>query len=90
VAKIGEGSIAAMGRLGLKELRNAINPSRDSVADSELGMYGSATQSEINVSRGNVYGKDSIDGLRAEARAKEQEQSKEQERGGPEKGGREL
>lgn len=45
--KIGEGHLAAMGRLGLKELRNAINPSRESVADQEIGIYGSLTQGEI-------------------------------------------
>ena len=27
--KFGSGHVAAMGRLGLKELRNALNPSRD-------------------------------------------------------------
>ena len=35
--KIGEGHAAAMFRLGLKELRNALNPSRESVADNEIG-----------------------------------------------------
>lgn len=45
--KIGEGHAAAMFRLGLKELRNAINPSRESVADQEIGVYGSLTQGEI-------------------------------------------
>jgi hypothetical protein len=50
--KIGEGHAAAMFRLGLKELRNAINPSRESVADQEIGIYGSATQGEIADARG--------------------------------------
>ena len=45
--KIGEGHLSAMGRLGLKELRNAMNPSRESVADNEMGLYGTATQGEI-------------------------------------------
>ena len=45
--KFGEGHAAAMFRLGLKELRNAINPSRESVADQEIGVYGSLTQGEI-------------------------------------------
>jgi hypothetical protein len=53
MAKIGEGSLEAMGRLGLKELRNALNPSKESVADSELGMYGTATQGEIAGARKN-------------------------------------
>lgn len=50
--KIGEGHAGAMFRLGLKELRNAINPSRDSVADQEIGVYGTLTQGEIADARG--------------------------------------
>ena len=50
--KIGEGHLAAMGRLGLKELRNALNPSRESVADNEIGLYGTLTQGEIAQARG--------------------------------------
>jgi hypothetical protein len=38
-------------RLGLKELRNALNPSKESVADSEIGLYGTKTQGEIAESR---------------------------------------
>jgi hypothetical protein len=49
--KIGEGHVAAMARLGLKELRNALNPSRESVADQELGLYGTETQGEIAKAR---------------------------------------
>jgi hypothetical protein len=45
--KFGEGHLAAMGRLGLKEMKNAFNPSRESVADNEIGLYGSLTQGEI-------------------------------------------
>jgi hypothetical protein len=50
--KIGEGHVSAMGRLGLKELRNALNPSRESVADNEIGLYGTLTQGEIADARG--------------------------------------
>jgi hypothetical protein len=50
--KIGDGHAAAMARLGLKELRNAVNPSRESVADNEIGLYGTATQGEIAEARG--------------------------------------
>jgi hypothetical protein len=50
--KIGEGHMSAMGRLGLKELRNALNPSRESVADNEIGLYGTLTQGEIADARG--------------------------------------
>ena len=39
MAKIGEGHAAAMGRLGLAELRNAFNPSKESVADRDMGLY---------------------------------------------------
>lgn len=73
MAKIGEGTVEAMGRLGLKELRNAFNPSKESVADSELGMYGTATQAEINQDRGNDKGKETLnmDDLRADSRGAE-------------------
>jgi hypothetical protein len=50
--KIGAGHAAAMGRLGLKELRNLANPSRESMADSEIGLYGTQTQGEIAEARG--------------------------------------
>ena len=50
--KIGEGHLAAMGRLGLKELKNIFNPSRESVADQEIGLLGTATQGEIAYARG--------------------------------------
>jgi hypothetical protein len=50
--KIGAGHVEAMARLGLKELRNAINPSRESVADNEIGLYGTMTQGEIAEARG--------------------------------------
>ena len=46
--KIGAGHLSAMGRLGLRELRNAMNPSRESVADQELGLYGTRTPGEVN------------------------------------------
>src|ERR1700722_5693821 len=50
--KIGDGHAAAMARFGLKELRNAINPSRESIADNEIGLYGTQTQGEIAEARG--------------------------------------
>lgn len=50
--KIGKGHAGAMFRLGLKELRNALNPSRESVADQEIGVYGTLTQGEIADARG--------------------------------------
>src|SRR5437764_4301333 len=50
--KIGEGHAGAWFRLGLKELRNALNPSRESVADNEIGLYGTLTQGEIAQARG--------------------------------------
>ena len=68
--KIGEGHVASMDRLGLKEVRNAANPSRESVADTDIGLYGTATQLEVNQDRGNM-GRDgeqeavSLDDLRA-------------------------
>jgi len=47
--------------LGLRELRNAANPSRESVADAEFGLYGTATQGEIAQARGNVHGGEGLD-----------------------------
>ena len=49
--KIGAGHAAAMARLGLKELRNAVTPSRESAADTEIGLYGTLTQGEIAEAR---------------------------------------
>ena len=56
MAKWGESHLGAMARLGLRELRNAANPSRESVADTDIGLYGSATQLEVNQERGNMGG----------------------------------
>lgn len=91
MAKWGEGSLAAMGRLGLKELRNAINPSKESIADSELGMYGNLTQGEIATNRkkaGNGLEQESfgMDDLRKAGAEKAQENDRgregpDQERG---------
>jgi hypothetical protein len=50
--KIGAGHAEAMFRLGLKELRNAFSPARESVADNEIGLYGTQTQGEIAEARG--------------------------------------
>ena len=90
MAKIGEGTLGAMGRLGLKELRNAFNPSRESVADSELGMYGTATQMDINAERGSVHGHGPVtmDGMQAEAREKQKDRDRDDR--GQERGGREM
>lgn len=45
--KIGAGHASAMFRLGLRELRNAANPSRESIADQEMGLYGTRTPGEV-------------------------------------------
>jgi hypothetical protein len=90
--KFGDGHLAAMLRLGLKELRNALNPSRESVADSEIGVYGTATQGEIAEARGGPgQGPEqeaadntlSLDDLRkrAEQRGRDDDRSKENDRG---------
>jgi hypothetical protein len=76
--KIGAGHAAAMFRLGLKELRNAVNPARDSVADTELGLYGTQTQGEIAEARGNVYGGAGLDAHQEKPR---QERDQQQGRG---------
>src|SRR3954469_1911125 len=96
MAKIGEGHAEAMFRLGLKELRNAISPSRESVAADEIGIYGTATQGEIAGARkgpGEGPEQESMGELRAAAQEKARgqephhglpEAAKQQERGGME------
>jgi hypothetical protein len=95
--KIGAGHAAAMGRLGLKELRNAFSPSRESVADNEIGLYGTQTQGEIADARGGPgHGPEqessgkamSLDDLRehAEKRDRDDGRDKENDRG-QERGG---
>lgn len=90
--KFGDGHLAAMLRLGLKELRNALNPSRESVADTEIGLYGTATQGEIAEARGGPgQGPEqeatdstlSLDDLRkrAEQRGRDDDRGKENDRG---------
>jgi|GEM_PF-1554528 len=82
--KFGEGTLSAMGRLGLKELRNAINPSRESIADSELGMYGTATQGEIAQARngpGDGPEQESLSMSDLRAAAEEKAKGNEQDRG---------
>ena len=82
--KIGEGHLAAMGRLGLQELRNAFNPSRESIAGSEMGLFGTQTQGEIADAR-EGSGKETLDDLKAYAQEKAQEMEKG--RDGPERNG---
>lgn len=48
--KIGAGHLQAMGRLGLAELRAAVFPGSE-IAQSDPGIYGSATQSEVVAQR---------------------------------------
>jgi hypothetical protein len=88
--KWGEGHLAAMARLGLKELRNAANPSRESIADSEIGLYGSLTQGEIAQARsGPGSGPEeespqadmTLDQLRELAKEKSEEQERGKDRG---------
>jgi hypothetical protein len=77
MAKIGEGSLASAARLGLAELRNAVNPSRESIAASpDQGMYGNLTPGEISSARGPEQEGFSMDDLRASAREKELEQER--------------
>jgi hypothetical protein len=55
--KIGEGHAAAMGRLGLRELRELGNPGGNVTQASEYGLYGSATPGEVAESRRHdLYG----------------------------------
>ncbi len=87
--KIGEGHVAAMARLGLKELRNALTPSRESVADNEIGLYGTQTQGEIAQARGGPgQGPEqestatvSLDDLRAYAKELSQAEDRSKQQG---------
>lgn len=45
--KIGAGSLEAMGRQGLKELRAALYPDSNIAREAEIGTYGTLTQGEI-------------------------------------------
>lgn len=89
--KIGTGHASAMLRLGLKELRNAVNPSRDSVADSEIGLYGTQTQGEIAQARGGAgagpeqEGQLTVADLRSAAQEQPGQEQSGQERPGQER-----
>lgn len=47
MAKIGEGHLAAMGRLGLDEARGALYPESNIAQPTEYGIYGTLTPGEI-------------------------------------------
>jgi len=78
MAKIGEGHAAAMARLGLTELRNALYNSNESVADSEIGLYGTRTQGEIADARGDAGQQEtvSLDDLRGKGQEAQQAEQK--------------
>jgi hypothetical protein len=87
MAKIGEGHAEAMARLGLAELRNAFNPSKEAVSDKDMGLYGVATQGEIADAREATEKPLTMDGLRDDARQKEQERDRgDRGRDEPERG----
>ncbi len=55
MAKIGAGHAAAMARQGLAELRQALSFGANSVEQpAGPGIYGTATQLEVNQTRGNA------------------------------------
>lgn len=94
--KYGSGHAAAMGRLGLKELRNAASHGKDSIADTEIGLYGSLTQGQIADGMGgpgsgpeqeNPAPARSLDEMRGNAKERaDNEPGKGREQGGPERG----
>jgi hypothetical protein len=51
MAKIGEGHLAAMGRQGLKEMRNALYPGSNVSQQPEYGLYGTRTPGEVAEAR---------------------------------------
>ena len=50
-SKIGEGHAAAMGRLGLRELRGGEYPASNVAQQSEYGLYGTMTPGEVAEAR---------------------------------------
>lgn len=74
--KIGEGHAEAMLRLGLKELRNALNPSKESVADTEIGLFGTKTQGEIAESRDHRE-----EGVRQEPLSRDEQEGEQRSQG---------
>jgi hypothetical protein len=76
-AKFGAGHASAMGRLGLKELRNAFNPSKESVADTEMGLYGTLTQGEVAESREPKIGPPNIQPEESQAQEATKEPAQE-------------
>lgn len=84
--KIGQGHAQAMARLGLRELRNAANPSPQSVADTEMGLYGTAGPAEVAQTQGvETRGSRTRQDQPKQARKSEQARKPEQ----PSKQGRE-
>lgn len=55
--KIGEGHAAAMARIGLNELRASVYPGSN-IAQTDLGVFGNATQGEISQARN--HGEDPV------------------------------
>jgi len=51
MAKIGEGHLAAMGRQGLREVRNALYPESNVSQQPEYGLYGTRTPGEVAEAR---------------------------------------
>lgn len=51
MAKIGDGHASAMGRQGLRELRNALYPESNVAQQPEYGLYGTRTPGEVAESR---------------------------------------
>lgn len=51
MAKLGQGAIAAMGRTGLAELRNAVSFHSSIEAHTDPGMWGNATPGEAAAAR---------------------------------------
>jgi hypothetical protein len=51
MAKVGEGHVAAMGRLGLHELRGMMYPESNIAQRAEYGLYGTRTPGEVAEAR---------------------------------------
>ena len=91
MAKIGAGHAAAMGRLGLAELRALFNPSPGAATDKEVGLYGTLTQGEIADARqddgpSQEREPESLQGLRAATQAAAKEDARDRDGPDPSRG----
>ena len=70
-ARLAKATLLPWAGSGWRQLRNAANPSRESAADTEVGLYGSATQGEIAQDRGSLEGGHGLDAHQEKPQSRE-------------------